>query len=47
MRLAGNGKNKDLHKLLVSIPVGKKPLGRPKRRCVQNIKKDFFRAKIS
>jgi hypothetical protein len=29
------------HRILVGTPEGKRPLGRPRRRCVDNIKMDF------
>ena len=31
----------DVHKVLVGKPEGKKPLGRPRRRCEDNIKMDL------
>jgi hypothetical protein len=30
-----------VHRVLVGKPEGKRPLGRPRRRCEDNIKKDF------
>ena len=30
-----------MHKVLVGKPEGKRPLGRPRRRCEDNIKMDF------
>ena len=35
------GENRDLYKVLVGKPVGKRPLGRPKRRWEHNIKMDL------
>jgi hypothetical protein len=31
----------NVHSLLVRKPDGKRPLGRPRRRCIDNIKMDF------
>jgi hypothetical protein len=36
-----NGKERNSYRILVGKPEGKKPLGRPKRRCVDNIKMDL------
>jgi hypothetical protein len=45
MRWAGHvartGAKRNAHKLLVEEPEGKKPLGRPRRRWVDNIKMDL------
>jgi hypothetical protein len=35
------GENRNAYRILVGIPEGKRPLGRPKRRWVDNIKMDF------
>jgi hypothetical protein len=45
MRWAGHaarmGKNRNAYRLLVGKPEGKRPLGRPRRRWVDNIKMDL------
>jgi hypothetical protein len=45
MRRAGHvaliGEKRCAYRLLVGKPEGKKPLGRPSRRCVDNIKMDL------
>jgi hypothetical protein len=45
MRLAGNvarmGDKRNSHKLLTGKPGGESPLGRPRRRWVDNIRKDL------
>jgi hypothetical protein len=45
MRWAGHaarmGETRNAYSLLVVKPEGKRPLGRPRRRCVDNIKKDL------
>jgi hypothetical protein len=45
MRLAGHvariGEKRNAYKLLVGKPEGKRPLGRPRRRCVDNIWMDL------
>ena len=45
MRWAGNvarlGEARVVHRVLVGKPEGKRPLGRPRRRCEDNIKTDF------
>ena len=45
MRRAGNvarlGEEKGAHRVLVGKPEGKRPLGRPRRRCVDNIRMDL------
>jgi hypothetical protein len=33
---------RNVHRLLVGKPEGKKPLGRPRRRWIDNIKMDFL-----
>jgi hypothetical protein len=35
------GEKRNTCKILVGNPVGRRPLGRPKSRCVHNIKMDF------
>jgi hypothetical protein len=46
MRWAGHvsrmGETRNVYRLLVGKPEGKKPLGRPRRRCVNNIKMDLL-----
>jgi hypothetical protein len=45
MRWAGHltrmGEKRNTYRLLVGKPEGKRPLGRPRRRWVDNIKMDF------
>jgi hypothetical protein len=45
MRGAGNvariGENRNAYRILVGKPEGKRPLGRPRRRWVDNIKMDL------
>jgi hypothetical protein len=45
MRWAGHveriGEKKNAYRLLVGKPEGKRPLGRPRRRCVDNIRMDL------
>jgi hypothetical protein len=45
MRWAGHvarmGAKRNAYRILVGKPEGKRPLGRPRRRCVDNIKMDF------
>jgi hypothetical protein len=36
------GEKKNAYRLLVGKPEGKRPLGRPRRRWVDNIKMDLF-----
>jgi hypothetical protein len=36
-----NGDNRNAYRLLVGKPEGKRPLGRPRRRWVDNIKMDL------
>jgi hypothetical protein len=36
-----NGEKKNAYRLLVGKPEGKRPLGRPRRRCVDNIRMDL------
>jgi hypothetical protein len=35
------GENRNAYRILVRKPEGKRPLGRPRRRCVDNIKMDL------
>jgi hypothetical protein len=35
-----NGEERDAYRILVGKPEGKRPLGRPRRRCVDDIKLD-------
>jgi hypothetical protein len=35
------GENMNAYRILVGKPEGKRPLGRPRRRWVENIKKDL------
>jgi hypothetical protein len=46
MRWAGHvarmGEKRNVYRLLVGKPEGKKPLGRPRRRWIDNIKMDFL-----
>jgi hypothetical protein len=37
-----NGEKRNAYTLLVGKPEGKKPLGRPRRRCVDNIRMDLL-----
>jgi hypothetical protein len=36
-----NGEKRNAYGILVGKPEGKRPLGRPRRRCVDNIKMDL------
>jgi hypothetical protein len=51
MRLAGHvtrmGEKRNVYRLLVGKPEGKRPLGRPKRRWIDNIKMDFLEIGVS
>jgi hypothetical protein len=40
-RVARMGEKRNAYRLLVGKPEGKRPLGRPRRRCVDNIKMDL------
>jgi hypothetical protein len=46
LRWAGHvarmGENRNVYRILVGMPEGKRPLGRPRRRWVDNIKLDLF-----
>jgi hypothetical protein len=48
MRWAGHvarmGEKRNSYRLLVGKPEGKRPLGRPRRRCVDNIRMDLGKA---
>jgi hypothetical protein len=35
------GENRNAYRILEGKPVGKRPLGRPRSRCVDNIKMDL------
>jgi len=35
------GERRDVYRILVRKPEGKSPLGRPRRRCYDNMKTDF------
>jgi hypothetical protein len=37
-----NGDKRNLYRLLVGKPAGKRPLGRPRRRWIDNIKMDLL-----
>jgi hypothetical protein len=37
------GEKRNVYRLLVGKPDGKRPLGRPRRRWIDNIKMDLFR----
>jgi hypothetical protein len=39
---SANGENRNAYRILVGKPVGKRPLGRPRRRWVDNIKMDHI-----
>jgi hypothetical protein len=41
MACSTNGENKNAYRILVGKPEGKRPLGRPRRRCEDNIKMDL------
>jgi hypothetical protein len=36
-----NGEKRDAYRILVGKPESKRPLGRPRRKCVNNIKMDL------
>jgi hypothetical protein len=41
MACSTNGEKRNPHRTFVEMSEGKRPLGRPSRWCVDNIKKDF------
>jgi hypothetical protein len=41
MACSTNGENRNSYRILVGNPEGKRPLGRPRRRWVDNIKMDL------
>jgi hypothetical protein len=51
MRWAGHvarmGEKRDVYRLLVGKPKGKSPLGRPRRRWIENIKIDLLEIGVS
>jgi hypothetical protein len=51
MRWAGHvarmGEKMNVYRLLVGKPEGKRPLGRPRRRCIDNIKVDILEIGLS
>jgi hypothetical protein len=51
MRWAGHmarmGVKRNVHRLLVGKPGGKRPLGRPRRRWIDNIKMDLLETRLS
>jgi hypothetical protein len=51
MRWAGHvarmGEKRDVYRLLVGMPEGKRPLGRPRRRWIDNIKMDLLETGVS
>jgi hypothetical protein len=51
MRWAGNvdrmGEKRNVYRLLVGKPEGKRLLGRPRRRCIDNIKRDLLEIGLS
>jgi hypothetical protein len=50
MRWAGHvariGERRNMYRLLVGKPEGKRPLGRPRRRWIDNIKKDLLEIEL-
>jgi hypothetical protein len=38
---------RNVNRLLVGKPEGKRPLGRPRRRCIDNIKRDLLEIGLS
>jgi hypothetical protein len=38
-----NGERRNAYRILVGMPAGKRPLGRPRRRWVDNIKMDLIK----
>jgi hypothetical protein len=51
MRWAGHvarmGEKRDVYRLLIGKPEGKRPLGRPRRSCIDNIKKDLLKIGVN
>jgi hypothetical protein len=51
MRWAGHvarmGEKRNLYRLFVGKPEGKRPLGRPRRRWIDNIKKDLLEIRVT
>jgi hypothetical protein len=41
------GEKRNVYRLLVGKPEGKRPLGRPRRRWIDNIKMDLFEVGVS
>jgi hypothetical protein len=41
------GEKRNVYRLLVGKPEGKRPLGRPRRRWMDNIKKDLLEIELS
>jgi hypothetical protein len=40
------GEKRNVHRLLVGKPEGKRPLGRPRRRWIDNIKMDLLEIRV-
>jgi hypothetical protein len=51
MRWAGHvermGEKRNLYRLLVEKPEGKRPLGRPRRRWIDNVKMDLLEIRVN
>jgi hypothetical protein len=45
--VARMGKKRNVYRLLVGKPEGKRPLGRPRRRWIDNIKMNFLEIRLS
>jgi hypothetical protein len=41
------GEKRNVYRLLVGKPEGKRPLGRPRRRCIDNIKMDLLEISLN
>jgi hypothetical protein len=41
------GEKRNVYRLLVGKPEGKRPLGRPRRRWISNIKKDLLEIEVN